>query len=49
MSRPVRLRGSPVRTLSKNFLHNHQLDVHLCTEFLCTWYQQDCLSRLVYR
>jgi hypothetical protein len=26
----------PVCMLSKNFLAIHQLDVHLCTEILCT-------------
>jgi hypothetical protein len=39
----------PVRMLSKNFLAHYQLDIHLCTEFLCTWYRQHCPSRLVCR
>jgi hypothetical protein len=36
----VWLRGSPVRTLSKNFPAIHQLDIHFWTEFLCTLYRQ---------
>jgi hypothetical protein len=32
----VRLRGSPVRTLSKNFLATHQLDADCCTELPAT-------------
>ena len=28
-----------LRMLSKNFLANHQLDVHFCIEFLCVAYR----------
>ena len=34
---------------SKNFLANHQLDIHLCTEFPCTWCRQHSPSRLMCR
>jgi len=45
----VRLRGDPVRISSKNFLASYQLDIHWCTEFLCTLCRQHCPSRMVYR
>jgi hypothetical protein len=31
-----RLRGYPVRTLSKNLPTYHQVDINYCIEFLCT-------------
>ena len=45
----VRLSGDSVRMASKNFLASHQLDTHLCTEFLHTFCRQHCPSRRVYR
>ena len=39
----------PVHMLSKNFLAYHQLDIHLCTEFLYTFCRQHCPLQLVYR
>jgi len=35
--------------LSQNFLANHQLDIHLWTEFLYTFCRQHCPSRRVCR
>jgi hypothetical protein len=49
MSHPRRLRGDPVRMVFKNFLPNHQLDIHLWTEFLCMWCRQYCPSHHVSR
>jgi hypothetical protein len=43
----VRLRGDPARIPSKNFLANHQLDIHLCTEFPYTFCRQYCPQRLM--
>ena len=37
----------PVCMPSKNFLTHHQLDVHFCTEFLCTLPRHYGPSRLV--
>jgi hypothetical protein len=45
----VRLRGKPVRTLSKNFLTTHQVDVDLWTKFLCRVYRENHHSCLLYR
>ena len=39
MARQGRLQSQPILMPSKNFLANHQLDIHLCTEFLYTFYQ----------
>jgi hypothetical protein len=49
MPRLERLRRYLVRRLFKNFQTTHQLDIHLCTEFLCTLSWQNCPSRIMYR
>ena len=49
MSRRWRMRGGPVRMLSKNFLAPHQVDVHSWTEVLYTLCPQNSLSHIVYR
>jgi hypothetical protein len=49
MPRPLRLQSTPVRMPSTNFLARHQLDMHCCTEFLCTVCRQPCPSRIVYQ
>src|SRR6266436_10218133 len=46
---PLSARLPASRVPSKNFLATHQLDVHFCIEFLCTWYPQHCPSRVVCR